>query len=163
MSSWIILDHHQVLDRHWEECSLTKGRIPPHNLAALRQLKEAAGEQRWIFVLSYVHDSVVQRWNSAGAQDLISGIIFTREPLTKVAVIQTFLDSLGDKSEIAILVDDKVQIIERLRQTFDPEEVQGIRIKLKRKRQSEGCDEYVQAKFLADHSVLTCLRRFLRP
>ena len=146
-------------------------RIPPQNLAALRQLKEAAGEQRWIFVLSYMHQderlrSVVQQWNRAEAQDLISGIIFTREPLTKVAVIQTFLDSLGDRRgdrEVATLVDDKVEIIEHLRQTFDPEEVQGVHIKLKRKRQSEGCDEYLQAKFFADHSVLTCLRTFLRP
>ena len=155
-AKFLFVDHHQVLDRHWEECALTTERIPPQNLEVLRHLKEDSAGQRWIFVLSYVHsderlESVVQQWNRAEAQDLISGIIFTREPLVKVAVIQTFLDSLGDRRgdrETAILVDDKVEIIEHLRQTFDPEEVKGVHIKLKRKRQSEGCDEYVQANFL---------------
>ena len=170
-AKFLFVDHHQVLDRHWEECALTTERIPPQNLEVLRHLKEDSAEQRWIFVLSYVHsgerlESVVQQWNRAEAQDLISGIIFTREPLVKVAVIQTFLDSLGDHRgdrETAILVDDKVEIIEHLRQTFDPEEVKGVHIKLKRKRQSEGCDEYVQANFFADHSVQACLGEFLRP
>ena len=81
-------------------------------------------------------------------------------------MIQTFRDSLGDRRgdrETAILVDDKVEIIEHLRQTFDPEEVKGVHIKLRRKRQSEGCDEYVQAIFFGDHSVQACLGRFLRP
>ena len=171
VSEFLFLDHHQVLDRSWEECSLTTGRIPPQNLEVLRHLKEVAGEQRWIFVLSYVHsggrlESVVEQWNRAGAQDLLSGIIFTRDPLDKVADIQTFLDSLGDRRgdrEIAVLVDDKVEIIEHLRETFDPGEVKGVHIKLKRKRQSENCDEYLQAKFFADHSVQTCLERFPRP
>jgi hypothetical protein len=97
-AKFLFVDHHQVLDRHWEECSWTSGRIPPQNLEVLRHLKVDSGEQRWIFVLSCVHsddrlESVVQQWNRAGAQDLISGVIFTREPLTKVAVSQTFLDS----------------------------------------------------------------------
>ena len=115
-AKFLFLDHHQVLDRSWEECSLTMGRIPPQNLEVLRHLKELAGEQKWIFVLSYVHsdgrlESVVEQWNRAGAQDLLCGKIFTRDPLDKVADIQTFLDSLGDRRgdrEIAVLVHDKV-------------------------------------------------------